>query len=231
MAEQTSPAASQEPVTQQDAITPEFTPGQGRPQPESQSEATPLTPEQIAVIERIADQRAAAIANSQVQRGEARIQKLIQEKFKALEATAPTLGLSKDQIDQAKQKIVTEAYGSSETTQTNQPAPSQADNDQAIQFMNAQIGIVFKEVGTSVTKSDPEFTALQRVIDESFTDEDGLAKILLAAQRAASTKAARLQTHTENAAGRVIGGGQPTGGQAPRPTSAHSAWSEAYKNK
>lgn len=226
-----SQAAPQEPVTPSSAQGSEpITPTQVNPPTEPQTE----TPPTLEDYRKIAREEATRIAQSQVAKGETRIQKLITDKFAALEQTKDTLGLSADQVAQAKQKIVTEAYssppsGEPPTTQAEPPASS--DADQAIQFMNAQIANVFEEVGTSVIKSDPEFAEIQKVVDASWNDPKGLSKILLAANKAATTKAARLQSQQGTAAARITAGGQPSGGQAPRPTSAHSAWDQAYKKQ
>jgi hypothetical protein len=232
MPEPTSQAAQPEPVTPEGAQVPEFTPTQGGTQPQEPQKETPLTTEQIAAIEKIADQRATRIAQSQVAKGETRIQRLIQDKFTALETTRGTLGLSEEQVAQAKQKIVTEAYSSTEEPPTAQAAPpASPDTDEAIQFMNAQIANVFDEVGTSITKSDPEFAELQKVIDASWSDPKGLTKILRAADKAATTKAARLQSQQQTAAARVTTGGQPGGQATQQPKSAHSAWENAYNKQ
>lgn len=233
---QVSPATPEgEPVTPQGVETPEFKPSQQGTQPESQTEteaapSTPLTREDILNLVRT---EATRIAQSQVNKGESRIQKQIQEKFAALEMAKGPLNLSPEAIEQAKQKIVTDAYNSpQEETQTKQetqqpPAPG---FDAAVQFMNAQIGIVFQQANQTVKPGDPEFTALQKAIDDNFSDDNGLAKILVAADRAAQAKTIRLQKQQSTAAGRVLGGGIQQSGQGQqRPQSAHSAWEDAYK--
>jgi hypothetical protein len=190
-----SSAQVQEPITP----TPVETPAE--PQKE-----TPLTLEDYR---KIAREEATKIAQSQVAKGENRIQKLIQDKFAALNQTKDTLGLTDDQVKQAQQKIVTEAYASpEETPKTNQPeTPETPDTDQAIQYMNAQITSVFRKAGQTVTKADPEFEDLQKAVDASWNNEDGLVEILLAANEAATKKAARLQASSRNASARVAGGG------------------------
>lgn len=236
MPEDISQAVPPEPVAPSSTQVQETITPQVNPPIEPQTETPLLTPEQIAAIEKIADQRAARIAQSQSAKSENRIQKLIQEKFAALNATKDTLGLSDDQVKQAQQKIVTEAYASppaegSETPATNQPeTTATTDADQAISYMNAQIQNVFDEVGATVTKADPEFAELQKAVDAAWNDPKGLVKILRAADKAATTKAARLQASSKTAAARVVSGGQPSGGgQAQQPASAHDAWEVAYK--
>jgi hypothetical protein len=232
MPEPTSQAAPQEPVTPASAEVPEFAPETpGSTQPEPQTDTKPITPE---LIRQLAREEATRIAQSQVAKGENRIQKLIQDKFSALDKTKETLGLTADQVAQAKQKIVAEAYSPEEeeppTPQPTTPSPN-ADADQAIQFMNAQIKIAFDRVGTAVTKADPEFAELQKTINEAWLDPNGLTTIVLAAQSLANAKANRLRTNQQTAAGRVIGGGTPSSGQVQSTGSALDMYSEAYKKQ
>jgi hypothetical protein len=232
MPEPTSQAAPAELVTPTSAQVQEPITPKAETPIEPQTE-TPLTPEQIAAIEKIADQRAARIAQSQTAKSENRIQKQITDRFAALNQTKDTLGLTDDQIRQAQNKIVTEAYASppEETTPTTQPAPEVPDTDEAIQYMNAQIANVFEEVGTTVTRADPEFADLQKAVDSAWNDPKGLVKILRAADKAANTKATRLQAQSRNAAARVVGGGSQISGQVQTPGSAHDAWENAYKKE
>lgn len=229
MPEPTSQATPQEPVTPEGVQVPEFTPETGSPQPEPQTEKPPT----LEDFRRIAREEATRVAQSQVAKGETRIRKEIQEKFAALDQTRSTLNLSDQQVAEARQKIVAEVYSSTDEEEppTEQPQPQvESDVDQAIQFMNAQIGIVFAEAGQSVTKTDPEFPDLQKAINAAWSDPNGLAKILTAAHKAAIAKTTRLQRTQQTAAGRVIGGGQPISGQVqPQVGSSLEVWEDAYK--
>jgi hypothetical protein len=109
-------------------------------------------------------------------------------------------------------------------------APSPDPNvDSAIDYLNSQIADVFEDVGTAVTKSDPEFKEIQEAVDKHWTDPKGLAKILRVVGKAAEKKAERVATLNEGAAARVIGGGggQPSG-DAPA-QSASELWGKAHK--
>lgn len=207
MAEPISQAAPQEPVTPESVEAPEITPSQ-EPQKQTEkptpAEEKPLTREQILQLVRT---ETGVVASKWLTKGENRIQKLIQEKFGALEQTKGALGLSDEQVTQAKQKIVTDAYSSTEEPQTEQPTSDTPTADEAIQYINAQIKDVFDEVGVTVTKSDPEFADLQKAVDASWNDPKGLVKILRAADKAATAKAARLQKQNQTAVARVVGGG------------------------
>ena len=227
MPEETSKATPPEQVTPTGAQVPESTTSEVSTQAEPQTEQKPLTLEDV---QRVAREEATRIAQSQVAKGENRIEKRIQEQLAALNASKGVLGLSDQQIEQAKQKIVTEAYTTPEPqteTPTSEPG-AKPDVDQAIQYMNAEIENVFAEVGTSVTSADPEFKDLQAVIDAAWNDSKGLVKILRAADKAATAKAGRLQASKETAPARVVSSGPTSSGQVPA-SNAHDAWEQAYK--
>jgi len=229
MSEPTSQAAPQEPVTPESAQVPEFTPeATGSTPAEPQTEQKPLTLEDYR---RIAREEATKISQSQVAKGESRIRKEIQAKFDALEQTRSTLQLSDDQVAQAKQKIVAEAYSSKdeEPPTEQQQTDVETETDDPIHYMNTQLKIVFDNAGQLITRTDPEFGELQQTINQAWTDPNGLTTILLAANRLANAKATRLRAREHTAAGRVVGGGQPSSGQAPPASSAHDAWENAYK--
>lgn len=219
-----SQAATPELVTPQAAQVPEQAPN-------TSAQTEPQTEEPInrEVVEQIAREVATRIAQSQVAKGENRINEVIQNKFKALEESKGALNLSDDQVAQARQKIVVDAYSAVEETPTNVPAQS-PDVDQAIQFMNAEIGNVFAEIGTSVTKADPEFADLQKAVNDSWNDPRGLVKILRAAEKAATAKAERTAKQQENAQARVVsGGGEATTGGVSAGATGRELLSQAYK--
>jgi hypothetical protein len=231
MPEEISQAAQTGAVQPAGAQVPEPTTAQVSTQTEPRTEEKPLT---IDEMRRIAVEEATRIAQSQVAKGENRIEKRIQEQVAALKLNAGVLGLSEEQVTQAKQKIVTEAY-TAEPPQAGAPTsdPNAApDVERAIQFMNAEIGNVFAEVGTSVTSADPEFKELQGTIDRAWNDPKGLTKILLAASKAASAKAGRIASQQENAQARVVsGGGESTTGGVSSSASGRDLLSDAYSKK
>jgi hypothetical protein len=174
----------------------------------------------------LAREEATRIAQSQVAKGENRINERIQAQFAALNLNKQALGLTEEQVTQAKQRIVTDAFTVEEAPTSATPAP---DVDQAIQYLNAEIGNVFAQVGTNVTPADPEFQKLQATVDAAWNDPQGLTKILLAAQNAASTKAQRVAALQETAAARVVGGGGQSITPGNSADSAHNLWENAYK--
>lgn len=195
-----SQAAQVEQVIQPGAQVPESTPT-GNTQTEPQTESAPT----LEDYRKIAREEAVRAAQSQVAKGENRINLRIQEQFAALTLNKAALGLSDDQVAQAKEKIYRDVMFSAEEPQTS--ASQTPDVDQAIRYMNAEIDNVFAEVGTSVTSADPEFKDLQKVIDTAWNDPRGLTKIIRAADKAATAKAGRIASQNGNAQARVIGGG------------------------
>lgn len=227
-----SQAVPEELVTPTGAQDPGTAPAEGSTQPDPQTDK-PLT---LEMVRHLAREEATRIAQSQVAKGENRIQKVIKERFDALDKTKSALGLSDDQVAQARQKITMDAYASPEETQaptspTPSDQPADPNVDQAIQYMNTMISAAFEEAGTTVSKADPEFAELQKVVDDSWSDPKGLAKIITAASRAASKKQARLQTQQQTAAGRVTAAGPtPSSGQAQQPAgNTISQFEEAYR--
>ena len=110
--------------------------------------------------------------------------------------------------EQKLRETVAQKYEDTEEEETDEAQDVQASTpatDQAIRYLNDQISDVFAEIGTTVQKGDPEFKDLQAAVDKFWTDPKGLAKILIATQKAATAKQARLQQNSRGAAGRVTG--------------------------
>lgn len=192
--------------------------------PQEPTQEQPLTVEDYR---KIAREEASRIAQSQVAKGENRINQRIQEQFKALNVNREVLGLSDDQVTQAQQKIVTEAYSAeAKGPEAQMPAP---EVDKAIQYMNDRIDEVFQVVGTSVESGDPEFPKLQKVIDDSWNDPQGLTKITLAAREFATEKAARVASQKDAASARVMSGGDAMTSGEVTAASATDLWKNAYK--
>jgi len=194
-----SQAALDGQVSPSSVPVPESTPA-GNTQTEPQKETAPTLEEYRA----IAREEALRAAQSQVAKGENRINQRIQEGFAALNLNKAVLGYSDEQVAQAKQKIINNAFTAEEAPTS---APQAPDADQAIRYMNAEIENVFAEVGTSATSADPEFKDLQAAIDQAWNDPRGLTKIIRAADKAATAKAGRIASQQKNASARVIGGG------------------------
>lgn len=187
-----------------------------------------VTPE---LVRQIARAEAANIANAQVQKGEARITKKIQEQISALQQTAQVIGLTTEQVENAKQRIISGAYEPEKVTETQVNVPQQGAQpmDQAVQYMNEQLSQVFKEAGQAITRADPEYPALQQAIDANFYDPQGLVRIIRAADKAAQLKAARVSTNSEFSQARVLGSGDTSSSGASEARTAGDYWKNAYK--
>lgn len=202
--------AADEPITQAAEVQ-ETTTDEVSPQSEPQKEK-PLTAEEYRQIAR---EEATRVAQSQVAKSENRTNQRIQERFAALEANKSVLKLTDEQVQTAQDAIIKE-----ETMKAYQPQPSgqqasspqgQAPTDdmirQQVEFVYGQIQTVFDEAGAEVTPNDPEY----KQIEAAMSDPKGsLAKTLLAAGKAAETKAARVLAHKDTAKARVTGGGSST---------------------
>lgn len=193
---------------------------QEAPVPEQDVEPTPAEPEpqtekplSLEEYRQIAREEALRAAQSQVAKGENRIQRFIQEKFQALEASKGVLNLSDEQVAQAKKDIVAQAYEQPDAAaETTAPQPdAEAQLRSQSEFVFNQIDAVLAEHGVQITPNDPEF----KTIDAALRDPQGsLAKTMLTTAKAAASKAQRLAQTKGSAPARVAGSGpqQPTTG-------------------
>lgn len=107
--------------------------------------------------------------------------------------------------------------GQSAAPTASQPAP-----------VDKFLADVFAEAGTQVTPNDPEWKDLQAVLDKTWNDPQGLPKVLVAATKAATAKAARTAAMQETAAARVGGGGSQITGNVSATTGLQML-EQAYK--
>ena len=206
-------------------------------QPQTASATEPQSQEQkpldeARVIE-LATQIASRTAQSLVDKAEYRISQKAQAQIHALELNRSTLGLSDQQVQDAKQKIVMDDLTATQQgAQASQPAElegqPQADSVTEAQYIQG----LFKgtESGTEVTPNDPEWTEWQKVYQDNFNDPSmqAASRVILATNKAAAAKAQRLKTNTDTAAARVMQGGGGLQGQ-PQAKSASELWGQAYK--
>ena len=162
----------------------------------------------------IAREEAMRIAQSQMAKGENRINQRIQERFEALEANKGVLKLTEEQVTTAQQQIINEEQMNAFKTKANgqqasspETAPSEDQFRQNVSAVYTEINAVIADVGVELSESDPEF----KILDKALSDPNGsYAKTILAASKAAETKAARTKAQKENANARVTGGGGTT---------------------
>ncbi len=208
-------------------------PGSAAPATASTAEPKPQEnqPLTMADVERIAEEKATRIAQSLVDKAEYRIGQKAQEQIKALEINKGVLGLTDQQVQEAKQKIIVDEL----TAQRNEPpSPSPVSQGQApasdpvIEF----IGGIFSQQGTTVSKTDAEWASIQKVLDETWNDGSpaAIGKVTAVVTKAAQDKAARIASNQENAAARVGGGGAGITGNPDDPNApAISLWKAGYK--
>ena len=171
-------------------------------QEQAQKEATPNLEE----YRKIAREEATRIAQSQVAKGENRINQRIQEQFKALDMNQKVLGLSDKQVAEARKEIVANAYIEDEPEQkANPPAQPESKTHPAVQRAYA----FMEKKKTIVEESDPEFEKHIKSILTSGPniDED---ELLLATAEAVKEKNARLASDKEKAPVRAAQSGTGT---------------------
>ncbi len=225
MTDKITPAAPAEEVATPPEQTPPLTPSTPvEAAPEKQQEE----PKYVTMesLEKFGDTLVKRIGQSSRDR-----EKAIMQEVGALRKSLTAAGIQPTAEQETKLRETVEAKYDDQPGNSEEPEeePSEVTVDEAIQYMNAQIADVFGEVGTTVTKSDPEFKDLQAAVDASWSDPKGLVKILRAADKAATAKVARLQKQNQNPAARVTGGGSSGGQAQPQARTAHEAWESAYK--
>ena len=216
----------------EEEITPEAEGTEQEEAPVPQTEK-PLTAEDYRQIAR---EEAMRIAQSQVAKGENRINQQIAERFAALEVNKSVLKLTDEQVQAAQDQIIREeqvnAYAPKEA-QANGPqaSPNEIVNRQ-VEFVYSQIGATFEEVGTAVTPNDAEW----KTIESALNDPKGsLARTLRATNQAAEAKAARVAAQQKKAPARVTstGGeqGPDTGYDPNKPASFYLEKAEKEQRK
>jgi len=170
-------------------------------EPEPQKE-TPLTLDQIRGIAR---EEATRIAQSQVAKGENRIQGYIQQQIAALQQTKTLLGLSDQQVAAAQDKIIRDAYtqqidgaGQPTAQQYQQQPEMHPAIEAALAMMEAQ--------GTIVEEGDPEFESIRPLLAAG-----DYRNLIATTKNAMAQKTLRLQSRKGKATVRAPGGasGQP----------------------
>lgn len=207
-------------------------------QPQTASATEPQSQEQkpldeARVIE-LATQIASRTAQSLVDKAEYRISQKAQAQIQALELNRSTLGLSDQQVQDAKQKIVMDDLTATQQgTQASQPAELEgqptADSVTEAQYIQG----LFKgtESGTEVTPNDPEWAEWQKVYQDNFNDPSmqAASRVILATNKAAAAKAQRLKTNTDTAAARVMQGGPTSGAGDESGLDGHELFQRAHR--
>jgi hypothetical protein len=212
--------------------------GQASPQPQTAS-ATPQEPQSQeqkpideATVRAIATEVATRTAQSLVDKAEYRISQKAQQQIQALEINKSTLGLSDQQVQDAKLKIIANDVTPSQEAQAGAQPVSQgqpmADPVSEASFITE----LFKatEAGMEVTPNDPEFSDFNKVYTENFNDPSpaAMARVTRAVEKAAAAKKQRIENQQAQAEARTLGGG---GGLATGSNDAPASdlWRQAYR--
>lgn len=200
-----------------EAQVPEQTPGEGSAN-EEQPKEQPLTLDQVRELIR---SEVNPLIQSQVAKSENRTDKRIQERFAALEQSREALNLTDEQVEAAQTKIIREEQMNAlkpKGPTGNESQPPAASPEAQMMFVNTQIDEVVNGYGVEITPADKEEWAL---IQNALRDPKGsLAKTLVAADKAASAKAERVNSFKGNAPARTVSDGQATSTNKPKPKTA-----------
>lgn len=223
--------APTEPIPQAEEVA-ENAPEQGSTQQQPQPEK-PLTRDDVlALMREVIPQAVQPLIQSQVAKGENRINQRIAERFAALDREKGTLNLSDEQVTQARKAIIED-----EQMKTFAPQPPQnaqggeADTQSpepmdAGQFIDSLKTRAFQLAGgPEVTPNDKEWAKIQAELDNPQGNPD---LFVLAAVDASREKAQRLAAQKQKAPARVTGtGGESTPGDAPA-KSSDDYWKKAH---
>lgn len=210
-------------ATAQGSATPE---NASATEQQSQEQQKPLT---LQDVERIAEDRATRIAQSLVDKAEYRISQKAHAQIQALELNKSVLGLDDQQVQQAKQKIIMDEL-TAQPQPSEPPSPQPVSQSQPGDVVSAYVNDIAEANGTQIDKNDPEWRDLQTVIDATWNDPKGAAKVAVAVNKYATAKAARLASNQQSADARVSSGGGSAGNNTLDPNApAVDFWKAAYK--
>ena len=193
--------------------------------PEQPTETKPLT---IADVERIAEEKATRIAQSMVDKAENRISRKAQEQIAAIDTSRQALGLSDEQVQQAKQRVIFDDLTAKPTAEQASPAPQTQTNQPAAEIdpVIQETLDVFKAEGVTIDTSDPEYKTLEAILRDPNGNIYQYRKALYTQIEAKRSRVAAAQV---TAPARVLSGGQQTTGEANLSGSAHDEWQNVYK--
>ena len=176
----------------------------------------------------IAKEEAIKAAQSLVDKAEARISKKAQEQIAAIDLTKQSLGLTDEQVEQAKQKVIYQDLTSPrQQEQASTPPPAQQVQAQTeVDPVIAETLDVFKAEGVTIEVGDPEYKPLDAILKDPNGNIHQYRKELF---KQIEVKRARVAANQQQAPARVISGGQSNQSGGAITSSAHDAWQEAYK--
>ena len=176
----------------------------------------------------IAREEATRAAQSLVDKAEARISKKAQEQIAAIDLTKHSLGLTDEQVEQAKQKVIYQDLTSPrQQEQASTPPPAQQVQAQTeIDPVIAETLDVFKAEGITIETSDPEYKPLDAILKDPNGNIHQYRKELF---KQIEAKRQRVATNQQQAPARVISGGQTQTTGEPSNPSARDYLQRAHK--
>lgn len=167
-------------------------------------EPRPLT---AAEIERLVEEKATRIAQSMVDKAESRISKKAQEQIAAIELTRGTLGLTDEQVEQAKAKVIYTDLASPKPMEQASPTPTaqKVQPQEQLDPVIAETLETFKSEGVTIEPTDPEWKPLDAILKDPNGNIHQYRKELY---RQIENKRQRQTANQEKAPARVVSGGQ-----------------------
>ena len=155
----------------------------------------------------IAREEATRAAQSLVDKAEARISRKAQEQIAAIDLTRQTLGLTDEQVHQAKQQVIyNDLTTPRQQEQASTPQPArQVQAQTEIDPVIAETLEVFKTEGVTIETSDPEYKALDTILNDPNGNIHQYRKELF---KQIDAKRQRVAANSQNAQARVVSGGQ-----------------------
>lgn len=222
--------AADEPITPGEEVA-ETTSESGSTQEQQQTEKPITRDDVLALLRETLPQAVMPMIQSQVAKGENRVNQRINERLAAFEMNKGVLNLSPEAELQAKRAIIEEEQMNAYA----QPNPQEAQRGQAGTESNevADPGVALHNLaqqaygigGVEVTPNDKEWAKIQAVLDDP---QGNPQKFFAATLDASREKATRLNTNKTKAQGRVTSaGGAANAGDAPAKTS-DDYWKKAH---
>lgn len=187
-------------------------------------EPKPLSADEYRAIAR---EEAIRAAQSLVDKAEARISKKAQEQIAAIDLSRQSLGLSDEQVEQAKQKVIYQDLTTPRTQeQASTPQPTQPNQPTEIDPVIQETLDVFKAEGVTIETSDPEYKALDLILKDPNGNIWQYRKELY---RQIEAKRNRVAANSQHATARVVSGGVTNNTGEAGALTTHEMWNIAYK--
>lgn len=186
-------------------------------------ESTQVEPQ--FVTKEMLDAQLAEFARRQQQSNKARA-KQIEAQLEDIKSLLTKAGTPPTEQQEAaiRSQIAERLDDNDQEPEPEQASPDLPGSDPVSDFLND----IFAEAGASVNPTDPEWASIKKVLDETWNDPRGMAKVAAAATLAANAKKARAANMQETAAARVSVGGSSIPSGQPANAPASELWKAAY---